>query len=118
MQNGIRQLFKWTLAGVLLFAIAGCNNTPTVPLPPPDVTVVSTTEPDTDGMVTVTGGDNAADPDSIVLLYNEDAETGVMEAAEQNGAFEARVEAKSGDTLVLQYKIDSAISYEEYIQIK
>jgi undecaprenyl-diphosphatase len=95
-----------------------CANTPTTPLPPPDLTVVSTTTPDTDGFVTVVGGTNAAEPDSVVLLFNEKTGSGVMETADNNGAFTASLEAAAGDELVLQYKIETAISYDEAITVK
>lgn len=104
------------LVGMFLLSTVGCNNTPTVPLPPPEV--VSSTSPDGDGFVTVVGGVDDADPESIVLLYNEETESGVMEAAEENGTFEVRVAAEPGDTLVLQYKIANALSYEETIIVK
>ncbi len=95
-----------------------CANTPTTPLPPPDLTEVSTQSPDPDGFVTVTGDANAAEADSVILLFNDDSGSGVMETATGSGSFQARVAAKTGDLLILQYKIDAAVSYEGYIEVK
>ena len=98
--------------------VVGCNNTPTVPLPPPDVTVISSSEPDTEGVVVVTGNDDAAEPESIVLLYNDTSKSGVMEPAGKSGSFEAAVSARTGDVLVLRYMIDDEISYKEIITVE
>lgn len=105
-------------AVLLLSALAGCNSTPTVPIPPPDMREVTTTSPDADGFVTVLGGQSAAEPESMVLLFNEDLQSGVIETAEEDGSFEAMVEADIGNTLVLQLKVDDALSYERYITIE
>jgi hypothetical protein len=118
MFHDMKKKMWMVLVGILLLFTLSCNNTPTVPLPPPDITVVSSTSPDEDGMVNVTGGDRTVDPDSVVLLYNDDAEAGVMEPARADGSFEAKIAAEAGDVLILQYIIDRAISYEEYIEVK
>jgi hypothetical protein len=112
---------KFHLALVAVSAwclFVSCANTPTTPLPPPDLTVVSSTTPDPDGFVTVQGGANAAEPNSVVLLFNEKSGSGVMETADGNGAFTASLEAAVGDELLLQYKIDTALSYDEAITVK
>ena len=111
---------KWSIVplGVVVLSVLGCNNSPTVPLPPPDVAVISSSEPDEDGVVVVTGGDDAAEPDSIVLLYNDDSKSGVMEPADGNGSFEAAIPAVAGDTLILRYMIDDEISYKKIIKVK
>lgn len=98
-------------------SFVGCANNPTVPLPPPDVTVISTTSPDLDGFVTVTGDAEAAQPDSIILLFNEETESGVMETADLDGSFEAVIAATVGNVLSLQYKMDNNLSRTEYIVI-
>lgn len=113
--------FNIVLATLLLalgLSCLGCANNPTVPLPPPDVTVISTTSPDLDGFVTVTGDAEAAEPDSIVLLFNEATESGVMETAAMDGSFEAVIAAVSGNILSLQYKLDDTLSRTEYIVVQ
>jgi multidrug efflux pump subunit AcrA (membrane-fusion protein) len=109
-------------AGLLLTAVAlsllGCANNPTVPLPPPDVTVITTTSPDLDGFVTVTGASEAAQPDSIVLLFNEETESGVMETADIDGSFVAVIAAQTGNVLSLQYKVDDLLSRTEFIVVE
>ena len=102
-------------AGLSLF---GCANNPTVPLPPPDVTVITTTSPDLDGFVTVSGEANAAQPDSVVLLFNEETESGVMETADLDGSFTAVIAANVGNVLSLQYKLDDLLSRTEYIVVQ
>ena len=94
-----------------------CNNSPTVPLPPPDMTSVSYTPPDDDGFVTVTGEPESAEPDSIVLLFNETQGHGVMETAADNGAFEASVMASPGNTLELQVTDQDKLSDIRYIVV-
>jgi hypothetical protein len=113
-----RSVLGFAAALAIMLVFVGCNNSPTVPLPPPDMTEVTTNTPDEEGYVTVTGGANAAEPDSVVLLYNETAKYGVMEAAGTNGGFEASVQAATGDSLVLQYKLVDEISYAKYIEVK
>jgi hypothetical protein len=114
-----RQFFMClTVAAVCSLSIYGCNSSPTVPVPPPDMREVTTLSPDTDGFATITGGVGAAAPDSIVLLYNEDVGSGVMETAGSDGSFEAVVEADVGQTLVLQLKLDNSLSLERYITVK
>lgn len=103
---------------IFAVSVSSCSNSPTVPLPPPDMTVITATTPDEEGFVTVSGGEEAAEPESIVLLFNETSESGVMEAADPDGSFEARLEAARGDSLVLQYKVDAEISYAAYIDVK
>jgi hypothetical protein len=101
-----------------LLVLPGCNNTPTVPVPPPDMREVTTTSPDADGFATIQGETGAAEPDSVVLLFNEDIESGVMETAGSDGSFQAVIEADVGHTLVLQLKVENALSYERYITVE
>lgn len=98
-------------------SVLSCNNSPTVPLPPPDMTEVSHTPPDEDGFVMVTGGPESAEPDSVVLLFNETQGHGVMETAEENGAFEASVLADPGNSLELRLKDEDKLSKSKYIVV-
>ncbi len=116
MSSKIKVFILCALSLVLSLSI-GCMDTPTVPLPPPDLTVISSTSPDTDGFVTVVGGQTAAESNSVILLYNSDTKSGVMETATENGSFTAKLAASEGNVLILQYKIDTTVSYEEYILI-
>ncbi len=116
-QKRFIKLLKLLFPSVTLLVV-GCANNPTVPIPPPDVTVISSTSPDVDGFVTVTGGPDAAQPDSVVLLFNEETESGVMETAAENGAFEAVIGASVGNVLSLQLKLDDSLSRTEYIVVK
>ena len=102
---------------LVLFTIS-CNNSPTVPLPPPEMITSEVTTPDEEGFVTVSGEKEAVEPDSIVLLFNETAKYGVAEASQPNGAFEVSIEASSGDSLVLQYIIDTEISHARHISVE
>jgi hypothetical protein len=106
------------VAAVCSLSTYSCNSSPTVPVPPPDMREVTTLSPDTDGFATVAGDVGAAAPDSIVLLYNEDIGSGVMETAGSDGSFEAVVEADVGQTLVLQLKLDNSLSLERFITIE
>ena len=115
----LKVLFRRLLpATAILFLCAGCANNPTVPLPPPDVTVITTTSPDVDGFVTVTGDADAAQPDSVVLLFNEETESGVMETAAPDGSFEAVIAATVGNVLSLQIKLDDNLSRTEFIVVE
>ena len=111
-------LMLFAVTAVCSLSIPGCSNTPTVPVPPPDMKEVTTTSPDTDGFATISGQTGAAEPDSIVLLFNEDMESGVMETAESDGSFEAVIHAEAGHTLVLQLKLDNSLSLERYITVE
>ena len=65
----MKKLRKTICRSLIVFGIAllsvSCANNPTVPLPPPDVTAISTTSPDLDGFVKVTGAPEAVQPDSV-----------------------------------------------------
>jgi hypothetical protein len=74
--------------------VAGCTSTgPTVPLPPP----AALTEPDVDGVVTLTG--TGATPEAIVFAFDEDSEAGVIGKADLAGAYVLRIVAQTGDTI-------------------
>jgi len=100
------------------FLLVTCANTPTVPVPPPDATVVTTVSPDLEGFVDIVGGVGAAEDSSVVLVFNQRTESGVMETAAENGSFSARLEADIGDWLLLQVKRDDSLSEEVFIEVK
>ena len=103
-------------AAVLL--LVGCASNPTVPLPPPDATVITSTSPDDEGFITVTGEPEAAEPDSVVLLFNESTESGVMETAADDGSFAAMIAAEVGHTVSIQCKLDDELSRTVYITVR
>ena len=110
-----------SLLSVLIIMLAACGNPENEGEQPDDSERVErpAPPPEFENKVNPFEGDaNAAEPDSVVLLYNDTAKYGVMEAARANGGFEASVEAAPGDTLVLQYKLVDEISYAKYLTVK
>ncbi|MBN2716385.1 MAG: hypothetical protein JXX14_11060 [Deltaproteobacteria bacterium] len=106
------EFLKTTLVTIILVLWgAGCNSSPTVPVPPPQATLIQTSVPDPDGFVTVSG---APDPrfgiDDVALVFNDNRGIGVMTDVQQNGAFETRITAQLNDLLIIQIKRDNKIS--------
>lgn len=98
------RLGKVFAIGFLLWSIsAGCDSSPTVPVPPPQATLIKTTTPDVNGFVTVTG---APDPrfgiQDVALVFNDDTGVGAMTDVEDNGGFETRIQAQINHLLVIQ----------------
>jgi hypothetical protein len=81
-------------------AVGGCNNVPTLPLPPP---VASIGEPSVQGLVTVEGQVN---PRAFVNVFNERTEAGVITRADQDGHFVAELEAGVGDLITIWQEIN------------
>ncbi len=111
MGTGIHDFLAATALALLV--LAGCDSTPTVPVPPPEVSAISMTPPDAAGNVTVTGAPNAAGPGDVVLIFNQDLGSGVMEEAGLDGSFTAVLKAEVGDQLFIQIKRDNELSNEE-----
>lgn len=88
------------VCAVALPLFAACNSAPTLPLPPP---VVSVGEPNTQGLVLIEGEVNAR---AFVLVFNERTEAGVITRADQKGHFQAELEAAVGDLLTVWQQID------------
>lgn len=92
-------MWLWGLSVAALAAFgAGCTSR-TVPLPPPEVSLVSA--PDSNGRVAVSGW---ALEEASVGVFNEDTERGVVvpttgEDCSSRCPFEAEVLASPGDTL-------------------
>ncbi len=96
---------------ILLCGVLGCNSTPTVPVPPPEVISVSAPQ---DGYVTVMLNAGEAEQGDIVLVFNEMDGAGVMERIDNpDGSFEVEVEAVASDRLYIQIKQDNELSKEE-----
>ncbi len=94
---------------LFLFAVFGCNSTPTVPVPPPEFCDVS--PPDVDGICTV-GCEEGQTARNIALVYNNNWGAGVMQETEENGSFEVEVDCTVADTLIIQIKYDRKVSAE------
>jgi hypothetical protein len=103
-----------TAIGGLLALLGACNDAPTVPIPPPEICVIS--PPDADGMCTVgcEGGNTAR---NVALVYNDSWGMGVMQETEEDGSFETLIEAEVGDVLLIQIKQDRQLSAEEAMAV-
>ncbi len=99
---------------LFLFAISGCNSTPTVPVPPPEFCDVS--PPDADGLCTV-GCEEGQTARNIALVYNDSWGAGVMQETEEDGSFEAEVDCAVADTMIIQIKYDRKLSAEVAITV-
>ena len=111
---------RWALPSLLL-AIGGllallgaCNDAPTVPIPPPEICVVS--PPDADGFCTV-GCEGGNTERNVALVYNDNWGAGVMQETEEDGSFETQIEATAGDVLLIQIKYDRRLSAEEAMTV-
>ena len=98
-------------ASLLLLALH-CDNTPTVPVPPPEMAYVY--GPDAHGFVLVTGNaDQDAEEDDLVHVYNADKEIGVIGRVDQDLTFEIEIRADVGDSLIVQTSRDDRLSDEK-----
>lgn len=111
---------RWALpllllaTSILLVVLAGCNDAPTVPIPPPEICVVS--PPDVDGFCTV-GCEGGNTERNVALVYNDSWGMGVMQETEEDGSFETQIEADPGDVLLIQIKYDRRLSAEEAMTV-
>jgi hypothetical protein len=100
-----------TWAIMAFFFLVGCNSSPTVPVPPPNATLIQTSIPDNDGFVTVSGKPDARfGLDDVALVFNDNSGGGVMTDVRQNGSFETRIIAQVNDLLIIQIKRESKVS--------
>lgn len=107
----IARIAMHVVVALVLGLLLGCNNTPTVPIPPPEMTMVS--PPGQDGYATVSGDPGVAEEGDIILVFNFSLNAGVMVLAAGNGSFEVDIEAEAGDRLLVQIKRDNELSEEE-----
>ncbi len=94
------------LSGAIFCAslgLGGCNQAPTLPLPPPVVDIGS---PNTQGLVTVSG---EVTPQAYVSVLNERTEKGLITRADREGDFEVEIEAEVGDLITVWSEIDGEI---------
>jgi len=116
----VRKLFYWGVLpalATLFVCFAACNSTPTVPVPPPEMTFVSTSSPNPENSVIVSGESSAAHEGDIVLLFNDDSGKGVMSEAMIDGSFELTIFAETGNVLILQIKRDNVLSVEKELVV-
>jgi hypothetical protein len=106
-----RALLLITAPIVLGLAVAACDSTPTVPVPPPEFCEAGTP---VDGLCTVSCESSSTLKD-IALVYNERLGEGVMRATEEDGSFEVQVPAQANDEIIVQMKQDDKLSAEEFL---
>ena len=102
-------------AGLLI--IASCNSTPTVPVPPPEMTLITVSHPDADGWVNLDGSAHCVPAESVVLVFNDNTGDVEGDEADDQGAFNVRIKAQEGHILVIQVKIGINLSNEEEITV-
>lgn len=96
--------------GLVLFA--GCNAAaPTLPLPPP---VVSIEAPNTQGLVLIVGD---APKLSYVSVFNTRTEAGVITRADREGKFSVEIEAAAGDALTLWVELDGETGERVVVEV-
>jgi len=112
----LRARFVWPfLLALACHAVLGCDNTPTVPVPPPEMEAIVVGPPDggDEGNVTVTGASGASGAGDVVMVFDVDLGAGVMVEAEEDGSFEVIIWARVGDELVIQIKRGGGLSDEQ-----
>lgn len=87
-----------------------CNNTPTLPLPPP----VAQATLDEQGFALVVGEVHAH---AYVSVLNERTERGVITRADEDGHFETKLEAEVGDLLTVWQEVGGEISESKYATV-
>lgn len=93
--SSMRTALVALLSAAIAIAVLGCNNTPTLPLPPP---VADVSPPDEAGFATVEG---EVVPGAFVAVFNEDEGSGVIETPDENGGFTVRIRASVGHILTI-----------------
>jgi hypothetical protein len=88
-----------------------CNNTPTLPLPPP----VAQATIDEQGFALVVGEVHAL---AYVSVLNESTDQGVITRADDEGHFETRLAAEVGDLLTVWQDIGGEISEPKYTTVQ
>lgn len=111
MLYAMRVFFVKVVLGGVIVTLAGCANTPTVPVPPPEVTEID--PPEDDGWARTWAPADSVEPGDVVLVWNETGGHGVMVLAEDDGSFDTLIEATSGDEIIVQVKRDNRLSREE-----
>lgn len=111
---GFAKTASAAMLALLLQALAGCNSTPTVPVPPPEF--CGATAPDADGL-SVVSCEQGRTERNIALVYNDAWGAGVMQETNGDGSFTTEVEANPGDGLVVQIMYGRRVSAEVYLVV-
>ena len=106
-----RRLFGPLCALLLGLGCVSCNNTPTLPLPPP----VAQATLDETGFALVVG---EVHPLAYVSVLNERTDQGVITRGNQEGHFETRIEAEVGDQLTVWQDLGGEISEPKYTTVQ
>lgn len=93
-----------------VFLALSCNNSPTVPIPPPEAWYIIS--PNEDGYAVVIGEPGAADPGDVAVVHNKNSDEYAAEGVESDGSFEVEIIAEVGDKIVLHIIHDSKYSDE------
>lgn len=112
LSRTVRAIALSCALGSIALASSGCNTTPTLPLPPP---IAMADTPDEQGFALVRG---EAKSRSYVSILNERTDQGVITRAGDDGKFEARIAAKSGDPLTVWQQIDGETSEPYFIDVR
>ncbi len=94
---------KLAICAVAAAVMLGACSAPTLPLPPPSISLISSPDP-VSGLVTVSG---AVLPDAFVFCLNVRLESGVIVRADAAGRFTLQVQAQIGDGLQVWQEIDA-----------
>ena len=91
--------------------LGSCNVTPTLPLPPP---VVSVSGPSQQGLVLVEG---KVLPRAFVSVFNERTEAGVITRADLEGLYQAELEAAGGDLLTVWQEVSGEVGERKQVVV-
>lgn len=95
-----------------LALLGGCNAAPTLPLPPPAVSMLGA--PNMQGLVQLVGDAPAR---SYVSAFNSRTESGVITRADDQGRFTIEIEAAEGDFLTLWVERDGETGERVDVQV-
>jgi hypothetical protein len=109
--SGLKSKLVLLVLTAMGFFWASCNDTPTVPIPPPEMCDIPT-PPDIDGYVVVHCDSSSAVQGDVALVFNDDVGQGVMERLDVDGvgSFDVVVEADIGDLILVEIKREDRLS--------
>ena len=113
-----KQIFQILSVFILTVSAWGCNSSPTVPIPPPTATQVTTTSPDNMGNILITGEPDTARWGDLIIVYNDSTGAGIVEEAEEDGSFEVELQADEMDVIVVQIKRGDDLSEEFVVTVE
>ncbi len=104
------------LIGAGLIVLAGCNSSPTVPVPPPEMWEVW--PPNQEGYSTIIGEPNAAEEGDVALVINEDSDETATDTVEKDGSFEVEIKAEIGHVIILRILRDDLLSKKSEKEVR